>query len=75
MEHFEPYEKRTVTPEKMIKILTKHGTVISLEDTKIALDFIYKLSNLSVSAEIERLKNEENTLISKRARTPIKTLK
>jgi hypothetical protein len=75
MKHFDHYEKRTVTPEKMIKILARHGTVISLEDAEIALDFLYKLSNLAVSVEIERLKNEEKTLISNGARTPTKTLK
>ncbi len=55
----QPYfrnEKRTVTPEKAQKILAKHGTKISLEDAQIMLDFLYKLSNLSVSEVIKRTK-------------------
>jgi hypothetical protein len=61
----QPYfrdEKRTLTPEKAVKILAKHGTIISLEKAKIMLDFLYKLSNLSVSQAILHAvaaKNEE----------------
>lgn len=61
----QPYfrdEKRTLTPEKALKILAKHGTIISLEKAKIMLEFLYKLSNLSVSQTILRataIKNEE----------------
>ena len=61
----QPYfrdEKKTLTPEKAVKILAKHGTIISLEKAKIMLEFLYKLSNLSVSQAILRataVKNEE----------------
>lgn len=60
----QPYfkvEKRTLTPEKAVKLLAKHGTIISLEKAGIMVDFLYKLSNLSVSQAILRataLKNE-----------------
>jgi hypothetical protein len=53
----QPYfrnEKRTVTPEKAQKILAKHGTIISLEKAEVMLEFLYKLSNLSVSQTILR---------------------
>jgi hypothetical protein len=53
----QPYfrnEKRTLTPEKAVKLLAKHGTIISLEKAGIMLEFLYKLSNLSVSQAILR---------------------
>ena len=53
----QPYlrnEQRTVTAEKVRKILLKHGTVISLDDAGLLLDFLYKISNLSVGEAIRR---------------------
>jgi len=49
-------EKRTLTPLKAQQILAKHGTIISLENAAIMLDFLYKLSNLSVSEALKRAK-------------------
>lgn len=53
MQEYLRFEKRNVTPEKMVKTLAKHGTIITLEQAKIALDFLYKLSNLTVNQTIK----------------------
>jgi hypothetical protein len=53
-------EKRTVTPKKAMQILAKHGTHISLEKAELMLDFLYKLSNLSVSQAILSILREKN---------------
>jgi hypothetical protein len=61
--NMQPYlreEKRTVTPEKAMKILAKHGTHISLETAELMLDFLYKLSNLSVSEAILSFSRHKN---------------
>jgi hypothetical protein len=45
--------KRSVTPEKAVKILQEHGTIVSLEEAKIILDFMYKIAKLSVEQYIK----------------------
>jgi hypothetical protein len=60
----QPYlreEKRTVTPKKAMEILAKHGTHISLETAELMLDFLYKLSNLSVSEAILSVSGQKNS--------------
>ena len=59
MKLYNPPEKRTVTPVKAQRLLAKYGTVLSLEEAKIVLDFIYKLSNLSVSETLKRAKQQQ----------------
>ena len=59
MQQYLRFEKRTVTPDKAVKILTEYGTIITLEQAKIALDFLYKLSNLSVSQAIKCAKQHK----------------
>ena len=47
-------EKRTVTPEKAVEILKKHGTKITIEEAKLMLDFIYKFANLTLNQLFNR---------------------
>ena len=42
-------EKRTVTPEKAVEILKKHGTVVTLEEAKIILNLMYRIGKLAVN--------------------------
>ncbi|GGI25151.1 hypothetical protein GCM10008119_16220 [Pedobacter mendelii] len=44
-----PPEIRNVTPEKAVKILQEHGTIITVEEAKLILDFMYKLAKLAVN--------------------------
>jgi hypothetical protein len=40
--------KRKITPEKAAEILRKYGTIVSIEEATIILDFMYKLSKLTL---------------------------
>lgn len=42
-------EEKGVTPEKVIKILEKHGTKVTLEEAKIILEFMRKLARITVN--------------------------
>jgi len=55
MDYYKLREKRTVTPEKLVKILQNHGTIASIEKAQKVLELIYKLSNLSVKEVLSRL--------------------
>ncbi|RZL62264.1 MAG: hypothetical protein EOO93_09605 [Pedobacter sp.] len=55
MDYYKLNEKRSVTPEKLVKILQNHGTVVSIEKARKVLELIYKLSNLSVKEVLSRL--------------------
>jgi len=48
--------KRSVTPEKAVKILQEHGTIVSIEEAKIILDFMYKFGKLAVDQQVNLLK-------------------
>jgi hypothetical protein len=43
-----PGEKRTITASKAVEILRRYGTEISEEEAEIILDFMYKMSKLTV---------------------------
>jgi hypothetical protein len=55
MDYYKLAEKRSITPEKLVKILDKHGTVVGIEKAKKILELVYKLSNLSVKETLTRL--------------------
>jgi hypothetical protein len=59
MEFLRPPEKRTITPEKAVRILAKHGTFITPEKAKLMLDFLYRIGNLSVSEALKRVKKPQ----------------
>jgi len=48
-------EKRTITPEKAIAILKKHGTIITFEEAKLILDLMYKFGKLAIEQQINRM--------------------
>ena len=47
-------EKRSVTPEKAVKILHEHGTIITLEEAKKILDFMYKFAKLAIDQQVNK---------------------
>ncbi|WP_439695373.1 hypothetical protein ACFGVS_20405 [Mucilaginibacter sp. AW1-7] len=65
MQVYLPNEKKTVTPAEARKILAKHGTDLSIEDAKIMLELLYKLSKLSVSQVIKRALQRRNKHLAK----------
>jgi len=48
-----PNEIRTVTPEKAVEILKKNGTIVTIDEAKLILDFMYKIGKLSVGQYIK----------------------
>jgi len=46
-------EKRTVTPEKAVEILKKNGTIVTIDEAKLILDFMYKIGKLSVGQYVK----------------------
>jgi hypothetical protein len=48
-------EKRSVTPEKAIEILKKHDTIVTLEEVKLILDFMYKFGKLAIDQQVNLL--------------------
>jgi len=51
-----PQKKRTVTPQRAVEILAKHGTHLTLEQAEKALELVYKLAKLSLRIYVK----EEN---------------
>mgnify|MGYP001340748567 CR=1 FL=1 len=46
-----------VKPEMVVEILKKEGTIVSVEDAKLILQFMYKVANMAldiIEAEIKR---------------------
>jgi hypothetical protein len=75
MQQYFREEKRTVTPEKAVKILAKHGTIISLEKARIMLELLYKLSNLSVNEALIPATAHKKEVLSKKKTNPKKQVK
>lgn len=44
----------TVTPEKIVEILGKHGTHVTIEEAKIILKFMYNLANIAINTYLGR---------------------
>ncbi|WP_165447053.1 hypothetical protein [Olivibacter jilunii] len=42
-------EKRNITPEQVVKILSKNGIQVNEDQAKIILDFMYILAKLTVN--------------------------
>jgi hypothetical protein len=46
--------KRSITPEKAVEILKGHGTIITAEQAKLILDFLYKFGKLTLNQTLNR---------------------
>lgn len=53
-------EKRSITPKKAVDILREHGTIVTIEEAKLILDFMYKFAILSVDQVVKHTKHEAN---------------
>jgi len=76
MDYYKITEQRSMTPEKMVKILSNHGTVVSIERAKKILELIYKLSNLSIKETLSQIPDrhiKSNRKTFKRQTRKIKT--
>lgn len=41
-------EKRSITPQKAVEILRENGTIVTIEEAKLILEFMYKFAILAV---------------------------
>ncbi|WP_170827266.1 hypothetical protein [Arcticibacter eurypsychrophilus] len=48
--------KRSVTPEKAIEILQKHGTTISKDEAEKILQIMYDFAKLAVEEQLKKKK-------------------
>lgn len=53
-------EKSSLTPEKAVEILREHGTIVTIEEAKLILDFMYKFATLAVNQIVGQTKQEEH---------------
>ena len=42
-------ENHSITPEKAIEILREHDTIVTIEEAKTILNFMYKFTNLAIN--------------------------
>lgn len=49
-------EKRSITPEKAVKILQEYGTILSIDEAKKILDFMYKFAKLAIDQQVNKKK-------------------
>jgi len=63
--------KRTINPQKAVKILEENGTIVNYTEAELILDFMYKFANLSVKQIIRRDSGENYPDV----RTPRKLFK
>ncbi|WP_034698749.1 hypothetical protein [Chryseobacterium indologenes] len=47
-------EVTKLTPEKVVKILEKKGTIVNIEEAEIILRFIKTISNIAVNQYLSR---------------------
>ncbi|WP_295719955.1 hypothetical protein [Mucilaginibacter sp.] len=73
MQQYFRNEKRTITPEKAIKILAKHGTIITHDKAIIMLELLYKMSNLSVREAILTATAQKIEVLSKKKKVATKS--
>ena len=48
----EPLKKK-LTPERTVEILAKHGTIITIAEAKILLEFIEKMGKLAIEHALD----------------------
>jgi len=41
-------ERRRITPQQAVKILKEHGTIVTIEEAKLILDFLYDFGKLAI---------------------------
>lgn len=46
-----------ISPEKVVEILKEHGTIVTVEEVKVILDFMYSFAEISVSQFLEKIEN------------------
>jgi hypothetical protein len=42
------FNMEQIKPEEIVQILRDHGTIVTLEEAKVILEFMWKLANLTL---------------------------
>ncbi|RQO75665.1 hypothetical protein DBR43_10025 [Pedobacter sp. KBW06] len=58
MKGFKLKEDRTIVPEQVIEILSKHRTNVNITEAQLILDFMYKFAKLSVKQALTKDSSE-----------------
>jgi hypothetical protein len=66
MKNFIPTSRRSITAINASRLLSQHGTEVSLERAKLILDFLYKFAKLSAVQVI----NEDSSKKTPKKKTP-----
>lgn len=45
---------KKLTPEKVVKILEKHGTIVSIEEASQILEFLRKIADIAVNQHLSK---------------------
>lgn len=51
-----------MSPEKVIQILKEHGTIVTLDEAKIILDFMNMLASITVEIYLKKESENANKL-------------
>jgi hypothetical protein len=46
-------ERRRVTPQQAVKLLKEYGTIVSIEEAKLILDFLYNFGKLAMDQYVK----------------------
>lgn len=71
MKNYHLSDKRTISARKAMETLRKHGTVVSINEAELILDFMYKFAKLSLKQVLER----DSGNISPKVKTPRRLFK
>lgn len=41
-------KKRNITPDKVVEIFNRHGTIITMDEAKLVLDHLYKFGSYAL---------------------------
>lgn len=48
------YKNRKLTPEHTVRILKKRGTIITIKEAEVILDFLYKFAKLTLDSVLDQ---------------------
>lgn len=66
MKDYHQSDKRTISAQKAVKVLNEHGTIVSLKEAELILNFMYKFTKLSV----KQVLNRDSGYVSPKVKTP-----
>ncbi len=59
-------ERERITPEKAMEILNKDGLQVTLEQSKLVLEFLYQMADIVVEQYIDKTTYMDSNLMRKK---------